>query len=87
MNNKIITKIRTFVEMEITEEDLEINKLDNKIYKISHSVGQEMFSKSLEAIEGYLLKEKRDKKIKPIHSHKKGYLETLVGPVDTVMQK
>lgn len=81
MNNKIITKIRTFVEIEITEEDLEINKLDSKIYKISHSAGREIFSKSLEAIEGYLLKEKRDKKIKPIHSHKKGYLETLLGPV------
>lgn len=69
------------MEIEITEEDININKLDEKIYRESQFAGREIFSKSLKAINEYLLKEKRDKNEEPIHSHKEGYLETLVGSI------
>jgi len=70
MNSPIIAKIETFVEMEITENDLNINQLDEKIHKAITQAGQEIFKKSLEEINNYVLKEKRDKEVTKIHSHK-----------------
>jgi hypothetical protein len=81
MNKTIIAKITSKVEIEITEEDLNIDNLEKKIYEASHSVGRKFFSESLEKIQAYLLKEKRDKTKEVIHSHKKGYLTTLVGTI------
>jgi hypothetical protein len=81
MSGNIIAKIKVTVEIEITEEDINIDKLEEKIYEASLSAGREIFPKSLSAIEEYLLKEKRDKKKEPIHIVKKGYLETLVGEI------
>ncbi len=57
----MIAKIESFVEIEITEKDLDINKLDDKIYKASLKAGQEIFKKSLDEINNYVINKKRDK--------------------------
>ncbi len=77
----MIAKISSFVEIEITENDLNIDKLDDKIYKASQKAGQEIFKKSLEEINNYVIKEKRDKELWKVHSHKKGKLGTMVGDI------
>jgi hypothetical protein len=81
MNENIIAKISAVVEIEINKDELDINKLDKKIYKASCKAGREVFQESLNVIEKYLLNEKRDKNEVVIHSHKKGNIETLVGAV------
>jgi len=78
----MIAKIESFVEIEITEKDLDINKLDDKIYKASIKAGQEIFKKSLEEINKYVINKKRDKDVAKIHSHKKGKLGTMVGDIN-----
>jgi len=77
----MIAKISSFVEIEITENDLDINKLDDKINKASLKAGQEIFKKSLDEINNYVINKKRDKDVAKIHSHKTGKLGTLVGDI------
>jgi len=77
----IISEIRVPVEIEIRKEDININKLDEKIYKASQAAGRKVFEESMKEINKYLLKANRNKEEVIIHSHKEGYLSTLVGEI------
>ena len=82
MIDPIIAKITLSMEVEIKKSDLNINKLEEKIIKASNLAGCKCLSESIEKINEYLLKECRDNKKEPIHSHKTGRLETVMGLVE-----
>lgn len=82
MTDSIIAKIKLSVEIEIRKSDININKLEKKVYKASQSAGCKCLEEGMEKINKYLLEECRDKTKEPIHSHKRGNLETLMGSIN-----
>lgn len=81
MTDPIIAKIELSVEVEIKKSDVNMNKLEEKVNKASKSAGCKCLEESIEKINKYLLEECRDKTKEPIHSHRTGNLETLMGPI------
>ena len=81
MIDPIIAKIKLFVEVEIKKSDINMNKLEEKVDKASKSAGCKCLELGIEKINKYLLEECRDNTKEPIHCHKTGTLETLMGPI------
>ena len=81
MIDPIIAKKKLSVEIEIKKSDININKLEEKVYKACNSAGCKCLEEILKKTNKYLLEECRDKIKEPIHSHRTGKLETLMGPV------
>ncbi len=82
MIDPIIAKIPLSGEVEIRESDININNLELKVYKKSNLAGCICLEECIKKINEHLLKECRDSAKEPIHSHRKGHLETLMGGIN-----
>lgn len=81
MNEIIIAEIKEKVELQIKKEDIDQNKLEEKINKACQEACKKIYTEAMEKINDYLVKEEQEKEKVHIHSHRKGTLETLLGPI------